>query len=198
MLFLKDETMKVNFFRFDMILRSLGTVWFGLGVFCLLFMLPIGLQAQVKIGYIDSEAIMKKLPEAQDAQKTLDQIVAGWQDELSKSQSQWQKKFEEYDRRKLIMSDQSRAAAERELMDMEKKINDFRTQKFGPNGDMLVKQNEMMKPIQDKIFKAIQDVALAENCDYIFDKSGQILLLYTNEKFDMTAKVLAKLNVQEN
>jgi outer membrane protein len=167
-------------------------------IVCMLLLLPSGVYAQAKIGYIDSEAIMKKLPEAQDAQKTLDQIVAGWQDELSKSQSQWQKKFDEYDRRKLIMSDQARAAAERELMDMEKKINDFRTQKFGPNGEMLAKQSEMMKPIQDKIFKAIQDVATADSYDYVFDKSGQILLLYVNEKFDLTTKVLAKLNVQEN
>jgi outer membrane protein len=187
--------MKENFFRFIPVVaaRRSACLWL-----CMLCLLPACVHAQAKIGYIDSEAIMKKLPEAQDAQKTLDQIVAGWQDELSKSQSQWQKKFDEYDRRKLIMSDQSRAAAERELMDMEKKINDFRTQKFGPNGEMLAKQTEMMKPIQDKIFKAIQDVATAENYDYVLDKSGQILLLYVNEKFDLTTKVLAKLNVQEN
>ncbi len=167
-------------------------------VICLLCVLPMLVHAQVKIGYIDSDAIMKKLPEAQDAQKTLDQMVAGWQDELTKLQSQWQSKFEEYDRRKLIMSDQTRAGAERELMDLEKKVNDFRTQKFGPNGEMLAKQTDLMKPIQDKVFKAVQDVALAEGCDYVFDKSGQILLLYANDKYDLTVKVLAKLNVKEN
>jgi outer membrane protein len=187
--------MKANFFRFvpAVAARRSACLWM-----CILFLVPALVQAQAKIGYIDSEAIMKKLPEAQDAQKTLDQIVAGWQDDLSKLQTQWQKKFDEYDRRKLIMSDQSRAAAERELMDMEKKINDFRTQKFGPNGDMLVKQTEMMKPIQDKIFKAIQDVATADSYDYVFDKSGQIFLLFVNEKFDLTTKVLAKLSVQQN
>lgn len=167
-------------------------------VLCLLCVLPLFVQAQVKIGYLDSEAIMKKLPEAQDAQRTLDQMVSGWQDDLTKLQTQWQKKMEEYDRRKLIMSDQSRAAAEKEIMEMEKKVNDFRAQKFGPNGEMLAKQSELMKPVQDKVFKVIQDVALAEGYDYVFDKSGQILLLYVNEKYDITTKVLAKLNVKEN
>jgi len=168
-----------------------------LGIMCaVIILLPAVLNAQAKIGYVDTEAIMKKLPEAIDAQKTLDGIVAGWQDELSKLQAAWQKKFDDYDRRKLIMSDQTKASTERELMDMEKKIVDFRQQKFGQNGEMFTKQSEMMKPVQDKIFKAIQDVALAEGDDYIFDKSGQILLLYANEKFDVTSKVLAKLGVQ--
>jgi outer membrane protein len=173
--------------------RRFLVLWLGMLCF-----LPLFVQAQAKIGYIDSEAIMKKLPEAQDAQKTLDQMVTGWQEDLTKLQSQWQKKMEEYDRRKLIMSDQSRASAEKELMDLEKKVNDFRAQKFGPNGEMLAKQTEMMKPVQDKVFKAIQDVALADGFDYVLDKSGQILLLYANEKYDLTAKVLAKLNVKEN
>ncbi len=164
-------------------------------MFALLLVLPFSAEAQMKIGYIDSDAIMKKLPEAQDAQKTLDQMVAGWQDELTKMQNAWQKKFEEYDRRKLIMSDQTRAATERELMDMEKKVSDFRTQKFGPNGEMLAKQTELMKPVQDKVFKAVQDVAQADGFDYVFDKSGQILLLYANDKYDLTQKVLDKLNV---
>ncbi len=188
--------MKATFPRVIPVLSSNRLTSFWLAMLCVFCILPILVHAQVKIGYIDSEAIMKKLPEAQDAQKTLDQIVSGWQDELNKMQSQWQKKFEEYDRRKLIMSDQSRATAERELMDLEKKVSDFRTQKFGPNGEMLAKQTEMMKPVQDKVFKAIQDVAIAENCDYVFDKSGQILLLYANDKYDLTSKVLAKLNVK--
>ncbi len=169
-----------------------------LAAIALVLLVPVAAQSQVKIGYIDSDAIMKKLPEAQDAQKTLDQMVAGWQDELSKMQQAWQKKFEEYDRRKLIMSDQTRAAAERELMDLEKKVSDYRTQKFGPNGEMLAKQTELMKPVQDKVFKAVQDVATADGFDYVFDKSGQILLLYANDKYDLTPKVLAKLNVTES
>lgn len=151
--------------------------------------------AQMKIGHISSEAIMKQLPDAQDAQKQLDALTAQWQDELNKMQDDWKKKFEEYDKKKLIMTDQRRADAEKELRELDQKMADFRNQKFGPNGELFAKQNELMKPVQDRIFKAIQEVAVEEGFDYIFDKSGQILLMYANPKYDLTEKVLDKLKV---
>jgi outer membrane protein len=150
---------------------------------------------QAKIGYVDSQTIMQKLPEGQDAQKQLDALVAQWQAEITKMQNDWQKKYEEYDKKKLIMSDQTRAEAERELVTLEKSVTDYRNQKFGPNGEMFTKQNELLKPVQDRVFKAIQDVAVEESYDYVLDKSGQILLLYANDKYDLTPKVLQKLQV---
>ncbi len=149
--------------------------------------------AQSKIGYISSESIMQQLPEAQDAQKQLDGLVADWQAELSKMQSDLQKKMNDYDQRKLIMSDKRRAEVEKELDDLNKAIIDYRTKKFGANGDLYAKQNEIMKPIQDRIFKAVKEVADEEGYDYVFDKSSSTLLMYANEKSDLTSKVLAKL-----
>ncbi len=150
-------------------------------------------QAQMKIGYFNSEAVMKQLPDAQDAQKQLDQFVADWQQELNKTQEEWKKKFDEYDKRKLIMTEQRRADTERELRELDQKIVDFRNQKFGQNGDLFNKQTELMKPVQDRVFKAVQDVALEEGFDYVFDKSGDILLMYANEKYDLTQKIFTKL-----
>jgi outer membrane protein len=150
-------------------------------------------QAQAKIGWVNSAAIMEKLPEAQDAQHQIDKLVADWQDELAKMQNDWQKRYEEYDKKKLIMTDQLRAQSERELQDLEKKVADFRTKKFGQTGELFNKQNELMKPLQNKIFKVIQDIAKEDDYDYVLDKSGDILLLYTNDKFDLTAKVLERI-----
>lgn len=149
--------------------------------------------AQSKIGWINSAVIMEKLPEAQDAQHELDKIMADWQAELAKMQNDWKRKFEEYDKKKLIMTDQLRADAEKELQDLDKKIADFRTQKFGQSGELFNKQNELMKPIQNKIFKVLDDIAKEEEYDYIFDKSGDILLMYTNEKHNLTETVLQRL-----
>ncbi|MGA7160172.1 MAG: OmpH family outer membrane protein [Bacteroidota bacterium] len=149
--------------------------------------------AQMKIGYINSEAIMQQLPEAQDAQKQLDGISADWQSELTKMQTDLQHKFDDYDKKKLIMSDQRRAEVEKELKDLDKKMVDYRTAKFGANGELFSKQNELMKPIQDKVFKAVKDVATDGDYDYVFDKSSSTLLMYSNEKNDLTSKVLAKL-----
>jgi outer membrane protein len=164
-------------------------------VMFLLLLCTITTRAQMKIAYFNSDAIMKQLPDAQDAQKQLDQFVADWQQELNKMQDEWKKKFDEYDKRKLIMTEQRRADAERELRDMDQKIVDFRTQKFGQNGELFNKQNELMKPVQDRVFKAVQDVAREDGYDYVFDKSGDILLMYANEKYDLTQKIFTKLKV---
>jgi outer membrane protein len=149
--------------------------------------------AQMKIGYINAEALMQQLTEAQDAQKQLDGITSDWQTELTKMQTDLQHKFEDYDKKKLIMSDKRRADVEKELQDLEKKMVDYRTAKFGASGELFQKQNELMKPIQDKIFKAVKDIADDGGYDYVFDKSSSTLLLYSNDKNDLTAKVLAKL-----
>jgi outer membrane protein len=177
-------------------LHDSGRFLFLLAALVVLFAAaPASSAAQAKIGWINSQAIMEKVPEAQEAQRQLDQFVADWQNELTKMQGEWQKKFDDYDKKKLILTDQGRATAEKELMELDKKIADFRQKKFGQNGELFQKQNELMKPVQDKIFKAIQDVAKEEEYDYIFDKTGDILLMYTNEKFDLTSKVLERLKV---
>ncbi|MDP2210031.1 MAG: OmpH family outer membrane protein [Bacteroidota bacterium] len=148
---------------------------------------------QAKIGWINSRTIMDKLPEAQEAQRQLDALVTEWQNELAKIQNEWQKKFAEYDKKKLILTDQMKSDTERELQDLDRKISEYRNRKFGQNGELFQKQNELMKPVQDKIYKAIQDVAKDESYDYIIDKSGEILLMYTNDKFDLTLTVLEKI-----
>lgn len=149
--------------------------------------------AQQKIGWINSAAIMDKLPEAQDAQHQLDNLIADWQAELAKMQNTWQKKYEEYDKKKLILTDQLRSEAEKELADLDKKIADYRTKRFGQNGDLFTKQNELMKPVQNKIFKVLKDLAQEDNYDYIFDKGSETLLMYSNDKYDLTDKVLDRM-----
>jgi outer membrane protein len=162
---------------------------------CSALVLPSLMVGQAKIAFVSTEAIMKQLPDAQDAQKQLDQFVVDWQGELNKLQQDWQKRLDDYDKRKLIMTEQRRADAEKELRDLDQKISEYRNKRFGQNGDLFAKQNELMKPVQDRVFKAIQDVALEDGYDYVFDKSGEVLLMYANPKFDLTPKVLTKLTV---
>ena len=155
--------------------------------------IPQYVGAQVKIGYVSSETILQELPEAQDAKRQLDALVGKWQTELQEMESEWKRKYEDYDKKKLIMTDQTRAETESQLIELEKKIEKYRNEKFGQNGEVFNKQDDLMKPVQDKVFAAIQDVALEEGYDFVFDKSGDILLLYTNEEYDLTRKVLSRL-----
>ncbi len=151
------------------------------------------LSAQTLIGYINSETIMQALPEAIDAQRSLDALVTQWEGELQKMQSEWKRKFDEYDRKKLILTEQTRAETERQLRELDQSITDYRNKKFGQSGELFLKQNEVMKPIQNKMFQVLEEVAKEDGYDYIFDKSGEILLMYANSKLDLTQKVLARM-----
>jgi outer membrane protein len=153
----------------------------------------VAVPAQTKIAHINSEAIMQALPEAIDAQKSLDVLVAQWEAELQKMQADWKRKFDEYDKRKLILTEQVRADQERELRELDQKVSEYRNKKFGQNGELFQKQNEVMKPIQNKMFQVLEDIAREDGYDYILDKSGEVLLLYANDKRDLTQKVLTRM-----
>jgi outer membrane protein len=164
-----------------------------LAVAVLLALTCAGGAAQMKIGHINSETIMQTLPEAIDAQKSIDALVAGWEADLQKMQADWKRKFDDFDKRKLILTDQVRADQERELRELDQSITDFRTKKFGQNGELFQKQNEIMKPIQNKMFHVLEEIAKDDGYDYIFDRSGEILVLYANDKYDLTQRVLQRM-----
>ncbi|MGD8778903.1 MAG: OmpH family outer membrane protein [Ignavibacteria bacterium] len=159
--------------------------------FLLLF--SSGIYSQISIGYVDSDTIMKDLPDAQDAQASLDALIQEWQDELAKLERNWQQEYDTYEERKLIMSDQKRIEKEQELIKLEDEINQFRQGKFGVNGELFKKQDEVMKPVQNKIFTAIKEVAEEKGLDFVFDRSGDILFLYAKDEYDITLDVLEKL-----
>jgi len=148
---------------------------------------------QLQIGYVNSEAIIKALPDAQDAQKKLDAIIQEWKEEIKKMERELDIKNTDFEKRKLIMSDNKRIVIEKDLAKMVDDIAAYRQSKFGYKGELYTQQEEIMKPIQNKIFTAIEDVAEDEELDYVFDKSGDIIFLYAKEEYDITAKVLEKL-----
>jgi outer membrane protein len=161
--------------------------------FICIFLSSNNLYSQLKIGYVDSDAIMKQLPDAQDTQKKIDAIIKEWQEELSKMEKDWKTKYDDYDKRKLILSEQKRVEIEKELVTLENQISKYRQDKFGVKGELFQKQEELMKPVQNRIFNAIQQVAKDNNYDFIFDRSGDIIFLYAKEDYDVTKLVLEKL-----
>ncbi|MHB1687209.1 MAG: OmpH/Skp family outer membrane protein [Ignavibacteriaceae bacterium] len=164
-------------------------------VFSLLFFPGISF-GQLKIGYVDSKTILSKISDAQDARQKLDGFIRDWQTELNKMEADKKAKEDDYDRRKLIMTEQTRNELEADIKKLDQQINDYRTKKFGTNGELFQKQEELMKPIQNKVFNAIQDVAKEENLDFVFDRSANISILYAKDKYDITSQVLDKLKLQ--
>ena len=161
-----------------------------------LFFIPLfsgNLFAQLNIGYVDSDTIMKEMADAQDAQTRLNTIIREWQDELNRLERNFKSQQDEFDKRKLVMSDELKAQKQKEINKLEEEVEKYRQEKFGVNGELFKKQDEVMKPVQNKIFTAIKEVAEEEDLDFVFDRSGDILFLYAKDKYDVTNKVLAKL-----
>lgn len=157
------------------------------------FLSTTSIFAQLKIGYVDSDAIMKQLPDAQDAQQRIDTQIAEWQKEINEMQKEWKEKFDDYERRKLIMGNKKRSEVEKELVTHEEQIEEFRQNKFGASGELYKKQDEFMKPIQNQVFTAIEEVAQEKELDFVFDRSGDLIFLYAKEEYDITGEVLNKL-----
>jgi outer membrane protein len=145
--------------------------------------------SQTKVGYIDSKKIIDNMQEAKDAKQKLDNLVAEWQKDLGNFQDSLKKIKDDFDKKKLILSEQMKMQMEKDIKDIETSITNFKTQKFGEGGEYFQKQTDFMKPVQDRIFKAIETVAKKEDYDYVFDRNSDILLLFVNEKYDLTAKV---------
>ncbi len=162
-------------------------------IFCVVLFTAGITSGQLKIGYVDSDTIMEQLPDAQDAQQKINNFIQEWNEELKKLDNEYGKKYKEYDENKLMMSDAKRIEVEKELRELEDEIENYRQKKFGVNGELFSKQEEIMKPIQNKIFGVIQEIAEEEEFDYVFDRSGDIIFLYAKEDYDITNLVLERL-----
>ncbi len=167
--------------------------WFLVGT--LILATTMTAWAQQKVGWVDTQEIMKKFPAAIEAQSKLDALVSQWQGEINKLQSEFQAEANSYQKRRLILPEQAQIQEETKLADMQKKIVDLRDQRFGQNGDLQQQQNAIMRPVQEQVLKAIQDVAKKDGYDYILDRSGQILLMYASDKYDVTQQVLDELKI---
>lgn len=149
--------------------------------------------SQTKVGYIDSKKIIDGMQDSRDAKARLDNQVTEWQTELKVLQDSLQNMKDDFEKKKLILTDQLKEQTETQIKNLETRVTNFRTEKFGENGEYFQKQTEFMKPVLDKVFKAIEIVAKDGNYDYVFDRSSEIMLLYVNENYDLTLKVINTL-----
>ena len=167
-----------------------------IALFVYLPLLSFVSNAQLKIGYVDSDTIMDNFPDVQDARQKLDAFIQEWQAELKKLESDLKAKQDDYEKRKLIMTEQTSNEATTEITKLQKEIADYRDKKFGASGELFQKQNELMKPLQNKIFTIIQEVATEEDLDFVFDRSGDILFLFAKPEYDLTSKVIERLKLE--
>lgn len=145
---------------------------------------------------IDSKYILEKLPEYKESQAKLDQFSAQWQQEIERKQADLDKMYKDYDAEQVMLSDELKKKREDELFNKDKELRDLQRKRFGFEGDLFKKRQELIKPIQDKVYTAIQKLAVDKSYDFILDKSEGITVIFADPKLDRSDDVLKYLGVK--
>ena len=145
---------------------------------------------------IDSKYILDKLPEYKSAQQKLDQFSEQWQQEIDKKSADLDKMYKDYDAEQVMLSDELKKKREDELFNREKELRDLQKKRFGYEGDIFKKRQELIKPVQDKVYNAVQKVAVAKLYDFILDKSEGITVIFADPKLDKSDDVLREMGVK--
>lgn len=166
----------------------------GLILFALLVVSQVA-TAQ-KYGYVDTQYILDNIPEYADAQAQLDKLSEQWQKEIEEKFVLLDKKQREFDAEAILLPEEIKAQRVKEIDDLRFQAMDLQKRRFGVGGDLFQKREELIKPIQDRIFDAIQQVAVEGGYAFIFDKANQSNLLYADPKFDISKRVLIKMGIK--
>ena len=145
---------------------------------------------------IDSKYILEKLPEYKAAQKKLDQFSEQWQQEIDQKQAAMDKMYKDYDAEQVMLSDVLKRKREDEIYNKEKELRDLQKKHFGFEGDLFRKRQELIKPIQDRVYNAVQKMAVEKQYDIILDKSEGITVIFADPKLDRSDDVLRNLGVK--
>ena len=165
----------------------------------LIAVLLLGFQVNTfgqRFSYVDTEYILDNIPEYKSAQRTLDQMAEKWKEEIRQKLTDIERLYKAYQAEQVLLPEDIRKKREDEILTKEDQLNKFKEEKFGAEGELFKKRRELIKPLQDKVFDAIQKLAKDENLDFIFDKAGAVTMLYVNAKFDRSDEVLEILGIQ--
>lgn len=164
----------------------------------ILLLVPIfilGTQAQ-KFAYVDSEYILSNLPDYTQAKFQLDLVAKKWQKEIEDKLAAYDKDVKAYEAEKILLTEDMRIKREKELDEKRQAILDLQKKRFGKEGDLFKKQQELIKPIQDKVYEAIKDVSESKSYGIVFDKAGVTTIMYASAKFDISDQVIRAMGFE--
>lgn len=166
----------------------------GIVFFIVLFFAINNLWAQ-KFAYVDSQFIIEQMPETKAIQTEMDNLSKQWQKELDDAYAKIEKMYGDYRAKEVLLTREDREKVQNEIINEEKKAKELQKKHFGYDGDLFKMREEKMRPVQEKVFTAIESVAKEKNVNFIFDKAGTVVLLYSDSNFDYSKFVLAKLGI---
>ena len=147
-----------------------------------------------KIGFVNSAKILAEYPEAQEANKKLDEMGKMWQEELQKMTKDFQAQYEEYQKKEPLLKDDEKKSRQVDLQDQQQRVIQFQKEKFGNDGELAVVTDSLLRPIKQKVMKIIEEISKKEKIQFMFDRNDQIMvLLYGEPKSDYTNYVIDRL-----
>ncbi|MFB1012923.1 MAG: OmpH family outer membrane protein [Bacteroidia bacterium] len=148
-----------------------------------------------RFAYVDSDYILSQMPSYKSAQTQIDEQSKKWQEEIDNKFAAIDKLYKQYQAEKVLLTKDMQTKRENEIIEKEREAKKLQNDKFGYEGELFKKREELIKPIQDKVYEAINKVAKNNGLDFIFDKSGDMLMLVSNPKYDRSDEVLEELGV---
>lgn len=145
---------------------------------------------------IDTKYILDKIPEYKDADKKLQLVSEQWQKEIDQKQARLDQMYKNYDAEQFMLSDELKKKREDELFNNEKDLRDLQKKRFGYEGDLFKERQKLVKPIQDRVYNAIQKIAVARGYDFVLDKSEGITVIFADPKLDRSDDVLKELGIK--
>ncbi len=146
-----------------------------------------------KTGYVDTEYILQNIPEYQDAQNEIEELSKQWQEEIEEKYANVDKMYKAYQTDAVLLPEDLRQKREQEIIDFEREIKELQKKRFGSDGDLFKKRQELIKPIQEKIFNAIEEIAHKKNYGFVFDKASGPVIMYVDSKYDISDEVLDQI-----
>ncbi|MBC7587831.1 MAG: OmpH family outer membrane protein [Chitinophagaceae bacterium] len=150
-----------------------------------------------KYAIIDTKYILDKMPDYKMADKKLQTISEQWQKEIDDKQLQLDKMYKNYEAEQFMLSEELKKKREDEVFNKEKELRDLQKKRFGYEGDLFRERQKLVKPIQDKVYTAIQKIALARGYDFILDKSEGITVIFADPKIDKSEDVLREMGIKQ-
>ena len=148
-----------------------------------------------KFGYVNTDFVLQKMPEYQEAQQQIDQLAVGWQEEIQAMQLEIDELYSELKAEEVLLTEEMKQERLETIDQMETKLKEYTQKVFGFEGLLYLKKKELIKPVQDQVFEAVEKVAKQNKLQIVFDKSGDMVMIYTDPIHDYTDYILDELGL---
>ena len=162
-------------------------------ILSLVIITTMGISFAQKFAFVDTEYILSNIPSYKAAQDQLDRLSEEWQKQVETKYADIDKMYKDYQAEKVLLTDEMRQKKEEEIINKEKEVKELQKKYFGKEGMLFKKREELVKPIQDEVYKAVEDIATENGYAVIFDSASGPTMLYSNPRYDISDEVLQKM-----